>query len=679
MEINNIIFENFRPFYGCVSIDLSINNDKNIILIGGKNGHGKTNFLLGVVWCLYGELISRVDDSFKAEIAKNPSQFLDSILNRDKKLEGGKDFSVEVLFSNVSYGDNTQKSIIKIKRSYNVETQNESLTIDSNNDGLLIAASTKEERQNFINDYLVPIEIARFVFFDAEKISQIADLSTAQQAKLMNQILGNMLGLNIYQNLLDEIKSYIRILKKESSIGATKEQIINLENAIKLAKHQIDVKNIDLQGKNKKAGEANAEIEKLEIQINSKGGDNTDITILHRQRDELKKQRDELQKKFADIADTIPLFMLSGLMQETKEHVEIEQRNRDNTLSKDGFSEKMDLLIEALFNKGAMPEPDIALKQKIFYEDKSKKLVNLISDNKEYVHLLAFEHNLDLSKIKDLEEKYTNIQTQSDTNFIETITNFSKKKAELNTLERKIKQLELNSADDLTKSLINGKKALQNNRDELIKEIGGIGNDIAKLENDNLSHEKKLSNLYATSTVNEKNQKKIGLSEKYIETLKDFIKEEKEEKTEAIRNKLLTELQGLWHKQLVNSVELTMLLNDKGMDVKLFDSNNNPVKSKELAKGEQQIYVSALLKAILNSSIHNLPVFIDTPLARLDSEHRDNILQHYYPSLSTQVVVFSTDTEITSTKYTEMKRHIANSYLIENIEGKSSINEGYFN
>ena len=70
MIIKNIEFENFRPFYGQVTVDLTPEDDKNIILIGGRNGHGKSNFLLGIVWCLYGELIKDVDETFKAEITK---------------------------------------------------------------------------------------------------------------------------------------------------------------------------------------------------------------------------------------------------------------------------------------------------------------------------------------------------------------------------------------------------------------------------------------------------------------------------------------------------------------------------------------------------------------------------------------------------------------------------------
>lgn len=679
MKINHIVFENFRPFYDRVSIDLTPNNDKNIILIGGKNGHGKTNFLLGIVWCLYGKLITKVDDSFKAEIANNYPKFLDGILNKDRRLEGCNNFSVELIFSDVSYGDNNQKSTIIVKRSYNIESQKEELTITSNDGDLLLVSSTEEERQNFINDYLVPIEIARFVFFDAEKISQIADLTTAQQAKLMNKTLGNMLGLNVYQNLLDEIDAYIRSLKKDSSTHEIQEQITSFENAITSSKQKIERQGVNLQEKKTEIVKLTDEIEKLEIAINRKGGDNIDIAKLQEERNELERQRDEMQQKFSKMTDIIPLLILSGLMQESKEHIEIEQANREGKLSKQGFSEKMDSFIEELFNKGHMPDPDITFNQKIFYKEKSTKLTNLLTDNnKSDTDSLPFLHNLDLSKINDLKENYQKIQFQSNDDF-NIIENFSKKKEELNKLEQEIRKIELGSADELTKSLMEDKNTAQNNKDTLLKEIGGIDSDISKLESDNSTIKKRLSNSYNQSKVNKTNQAKIKLSEKYIEVLEYFIKAEKEEKKDTIRNKLLTELNSLWHKRLVNNARLTILPNDKGLEVELLDKNNNPIDSKGLSKGEQQIYVSALLKAILDSSIHNLPVFIDTPLARLDSEHRGNILKHYYPNLSAQVVVFSTDTEITPEKLTEIEKNIAKSYLITNTDGKSNVSEGYFN
>jgi len=45
MKFSKIDIENFRQYYGNVSIDLSTDKQKNIVVIGGRNGYGKTNLL----------------------------------------------------------------------------------------------------------------------------------------------------------------------------------------------------------------------------------------------------------------------------------------------------------------------------------------------------------------------------------------------------------------------------------------------------------------------------------------------------------------------------------------------------------------------------------------------------------------------------------------------------------
>jgi DNA sulfur modification protein DndD len=72
MRIDTITLNNFRQYHGANNvIDLTPSINKNIILIGGKNGYGKTNLLLALVWCLYGEDIGKIDDNFRREIKKD--------------------------------------------------------------------------------------------------------------------------------------------------------------------------------------------------------------------------------------------------------------------------------------------------------------------------------------------------------------------------------------------------------------------------------------------------------------------------------------------------------------------------------------------------------------------------------------------------------------------------------
>ena len=97
---------------------------------------------------------------------------------------------------------------------------------------------------------------------------------------------------------------------------------------------------------------------------------------------------------------------------------------------------------------------------------------------------------------------------------------------------------------------------------------------------------------------------------------------------------------------LIDSVEVLLLPNNEGMAIKLYNYRRELVLKSNLSKGEQQVYISALMKALIKEGSHKVPVFIDTPLGRLDMSHRNNLTQLYYPDLSHQVVLLSTDTEI---------------------------------
>lgn len=77
-----------------------------------------------------------------------------------------------------------------------------------------------------------------------------------------------------------------------------------------------------------------------------------------------------------------------------------------------------------------------------------------------------------------------------------------------------------------------------------------------------------------------------------------------------------------------------------------------------------------------------LPVAIDTPLGRLDSSHRNNLLERYFPTASHQVILLSTDTEIARKEIAILREHqaIAREYILEYDSGKreTTIKEGYF-
>ena len=177
MIIKNIELVNFRIYQGHNAIDFSPveGEGKNIYVVSGKNGFGKTTFLMSLVWCLYGNQMDKVDDLYKQEIDDKGgyTKYIVNSLNRQAKVNEDYSFSVKIVITDAIIPA-LSCSEISIKRTYNVLTAREDLEIliDGSENELireLSEGSTRGE-DNFIRDYILPIEIAKFFFFDAEKL-----------------------------------------------------------------------------------------------------------------------------------------------------------------------------------------------------------------------------------------------------------------------------------------------------------------------------------------------------------------------------------------------------------------------------------------------------------------------------------------------------------------------------
>ncbi len=114
--------------------------------------------------------------------------------------------------------------------------------------------------------------------------------------------------------------------------------------------------------------------------------------------------------------------------------------------------------------------------------------------------------------------------------------------------------------------------------------------------------------------------------------------------------------------------------------VTLYDRQTRPLPKAQLSAGEKQIYAIAMLWALAKTSGRALPVIIDTPLARLDSDHRSLMLRQYFPKASHQVLILSTDTEVDQSYFAELRPKIAHAYHLEFEQSGNSttIMPGYF-
>lgn len=110
------------------------------------------------------------------------------------------------------------------------------------------------------------------------------------------------------------------------------------------------------------------------------------------------------------------------------------------------------------------------------------------------------------------------------------------------------------------------------------------------------------------------------------------------------------------------------------------DADGRELHKSSLSAGEKQVYATAMLWALAHTSGRELPMIIDTPLARLDSEHRTALVERYFPAASHQVIVLSTDTEVDSELLDRLMPNVSHSYHLDYDHDRraTSVRPGYF-
>ena len=159
--------------------------------------------------------------------------------------------------------------------------------------------------------------------------------------------------------------------------------------------------------------------------------------------------------------------------------------------------------------------------------------------------------------------------------------------------------------------------------------------------------------------------------------LKDFRRINAERKIGQLEDQFAEAFRRLSRKE---DIVVSARIDPQRFTVKLLNGDGGEVQKSQLSAGEKQIYAIAMLEALARTSGRRLPVIIDTPLGRLDSHHRGNLVNHYFPRASHQVVLLSTDTEVDQSFYKQLWPHISHAFEIQYDERvhAASLHEGYF-
>jgi DNA sulfur modification protein DndD len=676
MTIKEIELYNFRIYKGENKIDLSSTNKHNIFIVSGRNGFGKTTFLMSMVWCLYGRNMQEVDDLYKKEIGDQGgySKYIANSLNRLAKAEENYKFHVSIKFVNVNIPEVPCKEIT-VKRSYNTLTST-SEEVEVLIDGYPSELAMEVGQEIFIREFIMPIEIAKFFFFDAEKIVNLAEVNTTEQRTKLSQAYSEVLGIKKYEDIKGNLESLQMKLRQESASSEEKNQLAQLQADVIKYENQIKDNEEKISEYREQRNEKNKESRDIQNKLIKEGSLITveELQKIRATEDELTKRQTGLQNELRDSYDIIPFAIVGEKFLEVTRQIENENNFKSAQFKEENVKGVTSKILTDLDD---IPKPkDLLITHEIrkFYSDNFEQLIrkHFFSDTPSLPEDFKELHEFSETQKNELFTLLSNIKFSFRESFKRINGEYNLTKNELTAIRRRIKDAETNQENPIIAELRMRKEELDKDIISIEATVDSLQREIGEFTNEKTQRGKRIEELSRKLNVSKKNKEKDAVITRNINNLKDFIGKFKAKKKESLEEQILKGLETLMHKKgFIKKVEVEIIGND--IDIVLKNNRNEEIKKESLSKGEQQMYATALLRGLVEESDIQFPVFIDSPMQKFDEQHAENIIKYFYPNVSDQVVIFPLiNKELNEREYNILSKHIARTFIINNVHEDSS-------
>lgn len=687
MIIKEIEFNNFRIYKGKNRICLTPEDGKNIIVVSGNNGFGKTTFLMALVWCLYGKQMEKVDELYKREIGEKGgySRYIGNSLNYQAEKDGETRFSVSITFSDVVIPD-TACTEITITRSYDNATgvdEELDIFIDGRSNDLFVGSKEEKlkEEEIFIRDYILPIEIAKFFFFDAEKIVSFAQINTPEQRHELSRAYSQVLGIQKYDDLKNELERIQDDYRKDSAKPEDRVAFNGLLSSIKNDEDEIKDIEETITKNDEDIMIARHDSNELQEKL-VREGDLMSLEKLNELRENAEGLRSSLQSyeaQLKDLYNLIPFALAGNLVSEVNHQLDEETAYKKNKLQQAGVKDQTENILNDLEQAKQSFGQHIDIRIRDFYEGQIRSLIKKyfyhdVDVNRfEHFSLLHDFSEMEINSFKDLVFKIKNSKSLFD----KLNNEYSKAKAELFSIEKKIREAEKHAENDYVQELRRKKERIDDHIMLLMQNNADMLSRKRRLVDQIAANRKQKDSLSKKIEVANKNKKVDTVAGKLIYKIQKFLISFKEQKKKALEQKLMEKLRLYLHKNnLVKNVIVDITGNGDDVDINLYDFDNRKIDKGNLSMGERQMFASALLGALVEETEIEFPVFIDSPMQKFDASHTRNVLTKFYPKVSKQVVLFPLlMKEMTESEYKMISPLVGKAYLIENSDNGSSFTE----
>jgi len=628
MLLKRIELSNFKIFYGDQSIEFSTDLERNVTVIYGLNGSGKTTIIQALNWVLYGKTELQ-EELFNKKVLKEASiKYTNSVKTK-----------VKLYFSHLGIDYNLIREIEYYPFNAKDKISQSKVVLYRNENGKQSYISNPEE---FIESIL-PKDISPYFFFDGERIEEFAKDEHDNEVK---KAIAKVVGVSLIENAIRHCET----VKKDYAQNT--ENSSNIEDDIKNLEKNIDEKEDIIKGIDESIEKFNQEMEKLVEKIkdiDDKLKKFKEVEKLIADREKLKKQKEYLNERLEEV--------MSQAIEKIKESYKIIVDGK--------LREFREEFLKTFKPKEIIPAEYLNKLIKKSIEDKKCYICNREVINEEALlqkEVNPFDVEVEgmFATLTDFFKTYNSLPLLNDLNNISQL--IFRTQDEIERTEEEIKRIsEKLSSEEMVqeiRDLENEKKSLEKNIENLKIEIEKASKKKSKEEEDLKSLKKSRDEKIKSKNIhNEALKKKI-----FTENIIDLMKDIKNKFNGRRKNDVEKNIDEIFNTLIRKENNFRIYLNDD-FSIKV-ESRYGEEKKSNLSGGERQLLSLSFIIGMCKTSGYEVPLVIDAPFGRLDDEHKLKVAKEI-PYLANQIVLITVPNELNEESKKALNRKIGKSYKLE--------------
>lgn len=667
MILERFCIHNLFSYRGQCEFDLRPAEDgRNVLLIWGRNGYGKTSFLNGLKLLLTG-----VSDELRGSVHSGRNIKRDhyllgmgdewiGIFNRQARAAGEKEFGVTLEWREADgtvvverrwlLEKGSVEEILSVKPSFGDVLEDRNGNIEG-------------EARAFIQGRL-PEAVMPFFIYDGERVQQLAEANREGQMQQIEQLL-DLADIDV----IDEYLSRNLTNWRRESSDASQHRINALRYEIQSGEEKLAGVLADQKSLEEEISEAEHTIKRLDVALQARRQfalQNEEAKLATQREGIVARLEERTTAFFETFTREAPLALLPRLLGEAAQELE-KISTHPNRRLKDELSRIVDSLPERLFTDPPQPVPALTQEQEQFLKRKLARVLESYQPEPEDMAAGLFHLSpMKAEAVLRVMDDYFH-DSRKRTQWASELTDIRRLKAELTEIERKRNDVS-NLAPrerELFEERMTERAGLNTNIDDMQRRIGGLDVQKTNLNREINSKRDELRALERKLNDAKSARDKLGIGQRLQKALaayRSLLKARRREDIEIAINSRFGELMtshGLIRRIRVN----------EDFSLHYFDSKDEPVGMGNLSAGMKQLVAQALLWGLKDVSGREAPVVVDTPLARIDRQHQENLIRRYYPKAGLQVIVLPTDSELDREKYALLQPHVYREYRLVNQDG----------